>query len=517
MTERDAFGLMNAGWNPKIRLSSMAFVRNTFTDLMGLMFRHFANFLLGFGFLVQLWNVGPILAEQPNILMIVTDDQGWADIGYNNENVYSPNLDRLAKEGLLFRNHYVMPQCTPTRVALMTGRYPSRFGGAALAASNVPAFPIGTSTIASMLQSRGYSTYLCGKWHLGSSLDHGPAQFGFDHSYGSMAGAVGMYDHRYRKGKFYESWHRDQKLIQGSENGTHATDLLAQECIRIIRQPRTKPFFLYVPFQSVHTPLDERGEFVNQPTQLDPDNPGRWKNESKIPWFNDPDGKIQSEKDPEKRLLLAAVHHLDSAIGDIIQAVEDTGQREKTLILFSSDNGPQGSWPGNAYPNDLKLTNFNQPLPMRGKKVDVWEGGIHVPGFANWQGKIQPGETDQLMHIVDWFPTLAKLVDYQPKAEIEWDGIDLSPVLFSGQSLPPRELYWTWRNPINRWAFRFENWKLVRYGKEEPVSPEDWQLFNLDTDPEEKNDIGSSNPDQRERLHFRFLKQRSRDAQKSKR
>ena len=475
----------------------------------------FPGLLFLFGFLV-FFHGSSTFAEKPNILMIVTDDQGWADIGYNNDNVYSPNMDRLAGEGLLFRQHYVMPQCTPTRVALMTGRYPSRFGGAALAASNAPAFPKGTPTIASMLQSQGYETYLVGKWHLGSSLDHGPAQFGFDHSYGSMAGAVGMYDHHYRKGKFYESWHRDQKLIPGSENGTHATDLLATECTKIIKSQRERPFFLYVPFQSVHTPLDERGRFVDQPTQLDPTNPGRWKNESEIPWFNDPAGKIQNEQDPEKRLLLAAVHHLDAAIGKIVKALEDTGQRENTLILFSSDNGPQGSWAGNAYPNDLKLTNFNQPLPMRGKKIDVWEGGIHVPGFANWKGKIKPGETDQLMHIIDWFPTLAHLIEYTPDAETKLDGVDLTPVLFNNKSLPPRDLYWTWSNPIRRWAYRSGDWKLVKYGKNEPQSPGDWQLFNLKTDPKEQADLGNVSNQERQRLHQLFLGQRSKDAKPNK-
>ncbi len=140
---------------------------------------------------------------------------------------------------------------------------------------------------------------------------------------------------------------------------------------------------MYLAFHAVHTSLDERGEFVDQPTKLDPNNPNRWVNEDKIKWFNDPAGKIQAESDPEKRLLLAAAYHLDHAIGEVVKALETSGQRGNTLILFSSDNGPQGSWGGNAYPDDLKLTDFNQPLPMRGKKCDVWEGGIHVPAFAN--------------------------------------------------------------------------------------------------------------------------------------
>jgi len=456
--------------------------------------------------------------NRPNVIIILSDDQGWADIGYNNSKVYTPVLDQLATTGVTFGNHFVMPQCTPTRVALMTGRYPSRFGGPAMAASNQPAFPLGTPTIASMFRAKGYETFLSGKWHLGSSFKHGPSQFGFDHSYGSLTGAVGMYDHHYRKGKFQETWHRDQEIIEGFENGTHATDLVAREAVRIIKAERDKPFFLYVPFHSVHTPLDERGDFVDQPTKLDVDNPKRWTNEDKIKWFNDPQGIIQKELDPEKRLLLAAAYHLDSAVGEIVKALEDSGQRENTLILFSSDNGPQGSWGGNAYPDDLKLTNFNQPLPMRGKKVDVWEGGIHVPGFANWPGKISPKHSKELVHIIDWYPSLAKLIDYQPETPIAWDGADLSSILFGNKQnsdlFEDRELYFTWSNKINRWAYRMGDWKVVKYGVGQPVKPDDWQLFDLSSDPKEKNNVAQQNPQMLSRLHQRFLVNREKDKRK---
>ncbi|MCA8973169.1 MAG: sulfatase-like hydrolase/transferase [Planctomycetes bacterium] len=451
--------------------------------------------------------------ERPNVLLILSDDQGWADIGYNNPDVYSPNLDALAKGGACFTQHYVMPQCTPTRVALMTGRYPSRFGGAALQASNAPAFPAGTPTIATMMKASGYATFLAGKWHLGSTPDHGPALFGFDSSYGSLAGAVGNYDHRYRTGQFERTWHRDCKLIEGGENGTHTTDLLTREAIRIIEQKRAQPFFLYLPFTAVHTPLDERDEFTNRPTQLDPDDPTRWLDEAEIRWFHDPDGVIQRERDPEKRLLLAAVHHLDHAIGRIVEALERTGQRDNTLILFSSDNGPQGSWGGNAYPDDLKLTDFNQPLPMRGMKIDVYEGGIHVPAFANWPGHIVPGERDDPMHIIDWYPTLAALVGHRPSPPIAWDGIDLGPALFGGESLPQRDLYWTWSSRINRWALRSGDWKIVRYGREVPAAAEDWQLYSLVDDPREAHDVGAEHEEVRADLHRRFLQQRQRDKQ----
>ncbi|MEQ8838275.1 MAG: sulfatase-like hydrolase/transferase [Lacipirellulaceae bacterium] len=452
-------------------------------------------------------------SERPNVICILSDDQGWADIGYNNPKVYSPHLDSLASGGVTFTKHYVTPQCTPTRVALMTGRYPSRFGRPALEANNEPAFPKGTPTLATMFQQAGYRTYLAGKWHLGSYAAHGPNHFGFESSYGSLTGAVGMYDHRYRAGKFGETWHRDHQLIEGAENGVHATDLVTDEAIRVIGLDEEEPFFLYLPFHSVHTPLDERGNFVDRPTQLDPENPERWLDEEEIPWFNDPAGKIQSEPDPEKRLLLAAVHHLDDSIGRIVAALEKTGKREDTLILFSSDNGPQGSWGGNAYPDDLKLTDFNQPLPFRGKKVDVWEGGIHVPAFANWRGRVQPREVADAVHIVDWFPTLCGLLGSEPPTEIEWDGVNILSAILAGEPTPSRDFYWVWGRRTNRWALRFGDWKIVKYGKSAPASESDWQLFHLENDPKESNDVSKGHPEIVKSLHARFLKHRMKDSE----
>lgn len=457
-------------------------------------------------------------AERPNIVLILADDLGWADIGYNNPAVYSPHLDALAQTGVTFTQHYVMPQCTPTRVALMTGRYPGRFGGAALQASNEPAFPLGTPTLASMLQQAGYRTYLAGKWHLGSRVKHGPNHFGFTSSYGSLAGAVGMYDHRYRTGEFEHTWHRDHTLIDGAENGVHASELVGREAARVITEHAKQenagtPFFLYLPFHSVHTPLDERGSFVDRPTQLDPQNRGRWLNEDRIVWFNDPAGIIQRETDPEKRLLLAAVHHLDHITGRIVTLLEETGLRENTLILFSSDNGPQGSWPGSAYPDDLKLTDFNQRLPFRGKKIDVWEGGIHVPGFANWPGKLAPRTDDTPVHIIDWYPTLAALAGSKAKPP-QWDGVNLAPLLLEQSPPPPRDLYWTWNSRINRWALRRGDWKIVRYTKQPPQSASDWELYHLAADPDESENVAAEHPAVLAELHAAFLQQRALDHQK---
>lgn len=450
--------------------------------------------------------------SQPNVVLLVSDDQGWADVGYNNPKVYSPRIDALAASGLRFAQSYAMPQCTPTRVALLTGRYPGRFGAAALQASNALAIPHGTPTLASLFGAHGYATFLSGKWHLGSQPEDGPNHFGFDSSYGSLAGAVGMYDHRYRAGRFARTWHRDHEILDRAENGVHATDLVTDEAVRVIEAERDLPFFLYVAFHSVHTPLDERGKFVDRPTQPDPDDPTRWLGEDEIEWFHDPKRVIQGERDPERRLFLAAVHHLDHAVGRIVDALERSGQRENTLIVFTSDNGPQGSWPGGAYPDDLALSDFNQPLPMRGKKLDVWEGGIHVPAFAVWPGRIAPGELRDPVHVVDWFATFATLLGHRDELDRGRDGIDLGPALFDREPLPERDLYWIWNVRTDRWALRRGTWKIVHYGRDEPTSPAAWQLFDLAHDPAEQHDVAADNPDTVADLHRAFLAHRARDA-----
>ena len=468
-------------------------------------------------------------STKPNVITIITDDQGWADIGYNNPGkVYTPNLDALAAESALCTRHYSMPQCTPTRIAAFTGRYPGRFGNAGLAASNEPVFPHGTLNLATFLKANGYQTYLSGKWHMGASEPHGPHHHGFDSSYGSYAGAVGYYDHRYRPGTRKEiTWHRDGKIIEGYENGKHVTDLVSDEAVRIIEENKEsdQPFFLYLAYHAPHTPLDERGDFVDTPTQLDPDNPKRWLNEDKIKWFNDPKGIIQSEPDPEKRLFLAVIHHLDHGIGQVIKALDESGQRDNTLILFSSDNGPQVNWPGNAYPDDLKLTDFNQKIPFRGKKCDAYEGGIRVPGFVHWRGKIPARKVDAPVHVVDWLPTIAGFIGAKlPPAddgaktrssgEVQalppLDGQNNSALYLTKADPPTRVIYQLWGRPGKRWALSLGNWKIVYYGKKEPKQA-DWHLYDLIQDPKESNNLAQKYPDKIIQLHQLFVTERAKD------
>lgn len=201
---------------------------------------------------------GASAEQQPNILYVVADDLGWADVGFHGSKIKTPNIDRLCSEGVELTQHYVQPMCTPTRVGLLTGRYPSRFGNQAIEPCNERVLPWNTETLASALASVGYDTGLAGKWHLGSKGDWGPNHFGFARSYGSLAGGCGPYNHSYKKGPYSRTWHRNEELIE--EEG-HVTDLIGREAVGWINA-RREPWFYYVPFTAVHIPVKAPEQFI---------------------------------------------------------------------------------------------------------------------------------------------------------------------------------------------------------------------------------------------------------------
>ncbi len=318
---------------------------------------------------------GSLSASPPNIVLLLADDLGWGGVGYHNSEKRTPHIDALAKSGVEFHRHYVMPACTPTRVALLTGRFPSRWGTHCTQASNERALPPGTPTIASVLQAAGYDTALIGKWHLGSKPEWGPNHYGFDYSYGSLAGAVGPYDHRYRltRPEFTTTFHRNQQFID--EEG-HITDLTMQEAINWIEQPRQRPFFLYVPFNAVHVPLAEESQWTDRNRQI---------------------------AAADRRLFAAAVWHMDNAIGQIVAALDRTGKRGNTLVVFLSDNGGLTRHDGDEYPPpDPRLLNPQANYPLRGEKGQTYEGGIRVPAIANWPGVLSRRCVTAPVHAVDW-------------------------------------------------------------------------------------------------------------------
>jgi arylsulfatase A-like enzyme len=397
--------------------------------------------------------------KRPNIVFIIADDLGWADIGYHGSEIETPNLDRLAKQGVRFEQHYVMPTCTPTRVGLMTGRYPSRYGVLSPAYGKI--FDDDTVTLAEALRKSGYTTSISGKWHMGSAPDYTPRKYGFDSSYGYFDGQIDPYTHHYKTGA--RSWHRNDQYVD--EEG-HATDLITDEAVRVIESDHAAPFFLYVAYSVPHTPLAE------------PDK-----------WIAPYEGRI---KDASRRLYAASVTHMDYGIGRIIDALDRGALRENTLVVFVSDNGGQKSWQSKTeYKGryaDKPQNVLGDNRPLRGWKGDVYEGGIRVPALANWPGVLKPWSVASPVHIVDWMPTLCTLVGYSAGKDLKWDGKDVWPLICGRTTnAQPRLMYW--KTP-NAYAVRQGNWKLV-VGKKK----KDAELYDLSADPYEKTDLASQYPE----------------------
>ena len=337
---------------------------------------------------------------RPNIVFILADDLGWADIGYHNPQILTPNLNRLASGGVRLEQHYVYPTCSPTRVGLLTGRVPSRFGVLGPLGAR-GAVPPKTPTLASILRRCGYTTHISGKWHLGSLPQYRPLHYGFDTSYGYLRGQIDPWTHRYKLGD--RTWHRNDELID--EPG-HATDLITDEAVRIIRMKHDQPFLLYVAYSVPHYPLAE---------------PDRWTS-----LYN---GRIT---DQWRRLFAASVTHMDAAVGRILAALEQTGQRDNTIVIFTSDNGGQRSWnaPRTHYRGRYKPhTTLGCNLPLRGWKGDLHEGGIRVPALISWPGHVPKGKIIEAPAcILDWMPTLCRLAGYQLSPELHLEGMDIWPL-----------------------------------------------------------------------------------------
>ena len=434
--------------------------------------------------LVLLFSVtAAFAAPQPNVVFIIADDLGWADVAFHGGSAPTPHLDRLVATGLELTQHYVAPVCSPTRTALMTGRCWSRFG--VTSPQNKRALPIATVTLPRALKAAGYDTCLTGKWHLGSLPGQGPNHYGFDHSYGSLAGGVSPWNHRYKEGPFSRTWHRDETFVD--EEG-HVTDLIAAEATKWIESRGDAPFFLYVPFTAVHLPIKEPADWL-----------------ARVP------PGIAGEL---ARHYAASVMHLDDAVGRILAALEKKGVRENTLVVLTSDNG--GSTAGNndqKYPDDQcpdgKLPGNNQP--WRGEKGDLYEGGTRVPTIVSWPGHVKPGRVATPVQIIDWMPTLTAIAGWKPDRDLKWDGADLTALLLEHTPLLERPLYavapgWKAR------SVRMGDWKLIVHQERKSGREE---LFNLASDPGETRNLAAAQPEHVSRLTkvMAEISARDRDAE----
>lgn len=414
-------------------------------------------------------------APRPNIVYFLADDLGHADVGWHGKEIRTPNLDRLALGGARLEQFYVQPVCTPTRAALMTGRYPMRYGlqVGVLRPWASYALPLDERLLPQALKQAGYATALCGKWHLGhAQRAYLPTRRGFDHQYGHYNGAIDYFTHE-RDGGF--DWHRDDKVCRDEGYSTH---LLAREAVRLVgAHDPARPLFLYVPFNAVHGPYQVPEKY----TRLYPQLKG------------------------QRRTYAGMIAAMDEAVGQIVEAIDRKGLTKQTLFLFSSDNG--GPAPGRITSNGT----------LRAAKGTLYEGGVRVPAFACWPGRIKPGSiVRQPLHVVDWYPTLLRLAGAPLEQKRPLDGVDVWPAVAEGKDLPPREI--VLNVSPDGGAIRSGDWKLiVRAGsavgdeaapvkkkKKAKAAGEPVELYNLADDAGEQKNLAEARPEKRRELQARL-------------
>jgi len=387
--------------------------------------------------------------RKPNIIIILADDYGYGDVGcYGSERFLTPNIDALAAGGLRFTDfHSNGAVCSPTRAALLTGRYQQRTGinGVVTAAGHRhTGLDLGETTFAEVLKSEAYNTALFGKWHLGYLPEYNPVHQGFDEFIGYVSGNVDYHAHLDQTGE--EDWWKQDQL--DPECG-YTTDLITDHGVDFIRRHREKPFLLYIAHEAPHYPYQGRRD------------PPRYTRE---------EGRTEDPVTPE--VYKEMIEVMDEGVGRITQAVADAGLTENTFIFFFSDNGPAG--PGSAG-------------PLRGKKGQIWEGGHRVPAIAYWPGKIEAGSVSDLPGMgADLLPTMAAIAGASVSEDLTLDGINLLPHLVENKILAPRSLFWSLNNQL---AIRQGDFKLITN-----TSFSKFSLYNLRTDLGEEINIAEERP-----------------------
>jgi arylsulfatase A len=426
-------------------------------------------------------------AKQPNIIYILADDLGYGDISlFGQDHFKTPNIDRIAKEGIRFTQHYSgSTVCAPSRSCLMTGLHtghtPIR-GNFEIKPEGQKPMPAETVTVAELLEKEGYVTGAFGKWGLGFPGSEGdPTKQGFEAFFGYNCQRIA---HNYYP---YHVWENENKLIltgnEGREEGVYAPEMIQERTLEFIEANRDKPFFCYVPHVIPHAEMFApesymerfRGKFLPE-KNFDGTDDG--------PNFRD--GGYGSQ--PESHAaFVAMVTMLDDHVGQILDKVDELGIADNTIILFTSDNGPHME--GGADPEY-----FDSNGPLRGHKRDLYEGGIRVPLLARWPGKIKAGsKTDHVSAFWDFLPTVCDLAGIKTPKGI--DGISYAPTLLrSGKQQAHSFLYWAFHERGGRVAVRKDDWKLVKYNVDKDADAK-WELYDLSKDVGESRDVASRYPE----------------------
>jgi arylsulfatase A-like enzyme len=414
--------------------------------------------------LLAVWLEKPVTAAEggvsrPHIVYIVADDLGWKDVGFHGSDIKTPSIDKLAQEGARLEQFYVQPMCTPTRAALMTGRYPFCYGLQTVVIPTPGKYGLPTDEwlLPQALKAAGYRTIMVGKWHLGhADRKYWPRQRGFDYHYGAVLGEIDYYTHASSN---IRDWYRNNEPVK--EEG-YVTQLLGKDAVaRIMEHDPKTPLFLYLAFTAPHAPYQAPKEYLD-----------RYKNIA----------------DPTRRAYAAMISSMDDEIGKVIAALDKKKMRDNTLVVFMSDNGGNVSamFSGDVDVSKLKLPADNSPY--RGGKGTLYEGGTRVAALANWPGRIKSGEVKEMIHVVDMFPTLAKLAGAPLGKGKPLDGLDIWPTISQGAPSPRNELVYN-IEPF-RGGLREGDWKLIW---RTPL-PSALELYNIPQDPSEKTNLADKNP-----------------------
>ncbi|MEA4935264.1 MAG: sulfatase [Paludibacter sp.] len=425
-----------------------------------------------------------VAAQQqlPNIVFFLIDDLGWKDLGcYGSDYYETPNIDKLATEGMMFTSAYAMPTSSPSRASLMTGKYPPKTGIYAvdgyaetplamqkvIGIKSARFISSGETTIAEVLKQAGYTNGHFGKWHLGNTPETYPLNQGFDMNVaGCEAGSP----------KSYFAPYGNIKNIDPQINGTYLTDVLENEALKFVEANQNKPFFLYFPFYEVHVPLQAKKE-----------------------WFEKYNSKKQGYNGQNVPEYAAMISYTDHCIGKIIDKLNELNLTNNTLIIISSDNGGQIVATSNS--------------PLKGQKGNLYEGGIRVPLIVKWPGKVKPGsEIDVPVSVVDFYPTFASIAGMKTNEDNNLDGKDLLPLLLQKGTFKRETLFWhlpnyngngksnskLWQFPGG--AIRKGEWKLIENFEDGSI-----ELFNLVSDIGETKNVAQLYPKKKEEL-FNDLK-----------
>jgi arylsulfatase A-like enzyme len=403
-------------------------------------------------------------ARRPNIVVIVADDMGYADVGmHGSKDIPTPNIDALAKSGVRFTDAYVSgPYCSPTRAGLLTGRYPQRFGHEfnilMIEAHRDAGLPLSETTLADRLKAAGYRTAVIGKWHLGAAPQFHPLRRGFDEFFGFLAA-----------GHSYLNPGADTNpLLDGNtvvRETRYLTDEFSDRAVSFISRQKSKPFFLYLAFNAVHVPMQATDKYLR---------------------------RFQQIADTTRRTYAAMLSAMDDGIGRTLEALRARGLEENTLIFFFSDNGG---------PTTVGGINGSSNKPLRGSKRTTWEGGIRVPFVVSWKGRVAANTTySQPIIQLDIAPTALAAAGVAADPKANFDGVNLLPFLTSPPTaVPHATLYWRLGAMM---AIRKGDWKLVKMpdqpdeGRPEELSDlTGAQLYNLKTDIAEQSDVAAVHPE----------------------